>query len=199
MRIALFLEDNGHELFLKALIQRISSEFRVHTEFSVLNSPGGAPRRDEALERFLRDYTRTSAPEFDIAVVAADTDCKGMQAVQQQLQSRVDQAGYPGRVVFAIPEPHIECWYLADPHALQRVLQSPVLPPTPDSRCGRNRFKRQLSDAIRQGGKTSLLGGVEYADAIVGEMDLYRAGVEVPSLGKFIEDLRTAMQEFSKG
>jgi hypothetical protein len=40
-------------------------------------------------------------------------------------------------------------------------------------------------------------GGIEYAEPIVREMDIYRASTNVPSLKRFIDDLRSALRELS--
>ena len=91
------------------------------------------------------------------------------------------------------PEPHIECWYLSDPPALQRVLSSSVQAPVPDSKCGSGRFKRVLSQTVKDAGVEPAEGGIEYAEDIVEEMDIYRACSNVPSLDTFVRDLKKAL------
>ena len=193
MKLGFFLEDIGHELLLCGLAERVAHDSGVQLEIMVLNASGGAPRRDEELRRFLEDYGRGDAPDFDLIVVARDTDCTGFQSVRTLLEGQVRESGYSGKVVYAIPEPHVECWYLADPPALQRVLQSDRLIPVPDSRCGRDRFKERLVQAVTDTGVIPTLGGIEYAEAIVAEMDIYRAGRNVRSLRRFIDDFKDAL------
>ena len=192
MKLGLFLEDIGHERLLYGLAARVADDSGVRWEITVLNASGGAPRRDEELRRFMDDYGRGDAPEFDVIVVARDTDCAGFRTVRRQMEDHVHESRYNGKVVFAIPEPHIECWYLADPPALQRALKSANLALVPDSRCGRDRFKQRLVQAVTDTGVIPTLGGIEYAEAIVAEMDIYRAGRKVKSLGRFIDDLKDA-------
>ena len=45
---------------------------------------------------------------------------------------------------------------------------------------------------MRSGGHPPTLGGIEFAAELVGEMDLYRAGENEPSLQHFIDDFRQA-------
>ena len=117
----------------------------------------------------------------DLVVVVRDTDCAGVRTIQSRYSRLVKDAGYLGDVVIGAPEPHIECWYLADPSALQRVLSAPTQAPVPDSRCGTGRFKEMLARTVTDAKVDPLLGGIEYAEDIVADMDIYRAAANVPS------------------
>lgn len=195
MKVAFFLEDIGHERFLTRLTTRIAAERGIGMDVSVLNATGGAPRLDAEFEKFLKDYSARDALNFDLVVVAKDTDCRGVQTVIDEIKERVGRVRHSPRTVVAAPEPHIECWYLADPSAIQRVLESPSLPAIPDSRCGRGRFKTRLSQTVRDAGVLPLLDGIEYAESIIEKMDLYQATKNVPSLARFVDDLGRALQD----
>ncbi len=197
VKVAFFLEDIGHARFLTNLTSRISLEEDIHLDVLVFNATGGAPRLDSEFNRFMRDYSHQYAPEFDLVIVAKDTDCRGVQVVVNELMQKVEQSRYYERTVVAAPEPHIECWYLADPKAIQRILRSPSLPAVPDSKCGRGRFKERLIQAVKDAGVLPSLGGIEYAESIVEEMDIYEACRNVPSLQRFVSDLRAALRQHS--
>ena len=192
MRVALFLEDVGHERFVAPLVKRLADEASVPIEVIVRNASGGAPQLDQQFVQFLRDYAFANLRP-DLVVVVRDTDCTGVGTVKSRYLGLVEDAGYVGDVVIGAPEPHIECWYLADPPALQRVLHASTQAPTPDSKCGRGRFKQLLSNAVTDAGVAPLLGGIEYAERVIAEMDIYRAAANVPSLDLFIRDLRQAL------
>lgn len=192
MRLALFLEDIGHERFVDALVGRLAGEACVPIEIDVRNARGGAPRLDQQFMQFLRDYAATDTSP-DLVVVIRDTDCNGVDTVKSRYSKLVEDAGYLGDVVIGAPEPHIECWYLADPPALQRVLRAPTQTPVPDSKCGKGRFKQVLSQTMSDAGVVPLLEGIEYAERVVAEMDIYRAASNVPSLDTFIRDLKQAL------
>ena len=192
MRLALFLEDVGHEGFVDALVRRLAVEVNVAVDIEVRNARGGASQLDQQFVQFLRD-NGTLEQQFDLVVVIRDTDCLGVDKVKWRYSGLVRDACYSGKVVIGAPEPHIECWYLSDPTALQRVLHGPAQAPVPDSKCGRGRFKRMLSQTVRDAGVEPLLGGIEYADPLVAEMDIYRACSNVPSLARFVKELRQAL------
>ena len=192
MRVALFLEDVGHERFIGSLVGRLATEARISIEVDVRNASGGAPRLDDQFIQFLSD-SAVASPRPDLVVVVRDTDCAGVSTIKSRYSKLVEAAKYSGNVVIGAPEPHIECWYLADPSALQRVLRASTQAAVPDSKCGRGRFKQILSDTVTEAGVTPLLGGIEYAADVVAELDLYRAAANVPSLDTFIKDLREAL------
>ena len=73
------------------------------------------------------------------------------------------------------------------------VLSSSVQAPVPDSKCGSGRFKRVLSQTVKDAGVEPAEGGIEYAEDIVEEMDIYRACSNVPSLDTFVRDLKKAL------
>ncbi len=134
---------------------------------------------------------------LDLVAVVRDTDCVGVEKVKRRYEELVWDAHYSGDVVIGTPEPHIECWYLSDPAALQRILRADTQAAVPDSKCGRDRFKRKLSEVVEDAQVAPLLGGIEYAEDIVAEMDIYRACSNVPSLGTFVEDFKRALRQFA--
>ena len=187
--IAFFLEDIAHEKFITGLVHRIASEMRIPVKFDVRNATGGIPRMRGELRRFLRQSVRASTMPFDMLVIAQDTDCRGESTIRREVGDVVQRAGYIGTTVIAAPAPHIECWYLADPVAIQSVNHSSRLVSVPSSECEKDLYKRQLSHEFPD----RPLGGIESASDIVAAMDTYRAGQNVPSLGHFMDDLRSTL------
>lgn len=92
----------------------------------------------------------------------------------------------------ACPDPHVELWYLANPQGLGSALGANVS--LPRKKCQRDRYKKLLVDALRQAGRIVRLGGAEFAEEIVSAMDLYRAAKNAPSLGSFIDDVRSVLR-----
>ena len=187
--IGLFLEDIAHEEFIVGLVLRIASELCIAVEFNVRNATGGIPRMRGELRRFLGAHAGTVP--FDILVIAQDTDCRGENTIRREVRAVVDRAGYTGTTVVAAPAPHIECWYLADPVAIQRINRSPTLSSVPSSECEKDLYKSELAQAFRN---SPLGGGVEQAGKLVADMNLYNAGDNVPSLGKFIAEIREKLR-----
>ena len=197
-RIGYFLEDIAQERFILALVQRVASDVRealvTELRHEVRNATGGGGQALTQFGQFLERWQRGGEQAFDILIVAIDGNCVGPAQRIQHIQSVAEQKSYPGRVVCAVPNPHIEKWYLSDPQGFQAQFQSPRLPVVPSRKCERDRYKRALVQALQQADLEAPLGGAEYGDEVVAGMDLYRAAKKDRALGRFISDLRSALR-----
>lgn len=194
INIGLFLEDIGHQNLIEALIRRAASEITdAPIEIDVRNASGGKGRMAAQFEDYLRDYGQHFQPRYDIVVVARDTDCQGRTKTRRELEQITQRAEYVGRVVYAVPEPYIETWYLADPSAVQSVAGSHNTPPVPGTKCNPTLYKGVLASLFRETGIEPALGGIEYAVEITEQMDVYQASKNVPSLGQFLDDFRSSL------
>lgn len=200
IHVGYFLEDIAQENFLKALVERIAQEIGFAAgciRHEVRNATGGRAVVLDELHRFLRDVAREREPCFEILVVAIDGNCRGHQARQDEIRAIVQRSGYPGAVVCAVPDPHIERWYLADPHGFQQALGTHVLPQPPSYKCERGRYKEALRRAVRQTGVVAPLGGIEYGPGIAATLDLYRVGRTDTGFKHFIDELRGGLTPFA--
>lgn len=155
IRIGYFLEDIGQERFLKALVNRVAQDMGLafrKLRHEVRNATGGLDAALGELRRFLRDVNHERERPFALLVVAIDGDCRGYRERRDEIRAIVEESGYPGPVMCAVPDPHIERWYLADPRGLQQVLEVGSVPAVPAYKCERGRYKQALRDAIRQTG-----------------------------------------------
>jgi len=84
---------------------------------------------------------------------------------------------------------------MADPESLTAIIGAE--PKKERRKCERDRYKKLLVEAIRQGGQIVTLGGIEFATDIVLSMDLYRASKNEPSLKSFIDDMRSILRRSS--
>ncbi len=187
--IGLFMEDIAHEKFITSLVERIASESGTKVEFDVRNATRGIPQMRGELRRFLRDHTQIGNSIFDILIIVQDADHNSEAETKNEIQRHIERIGYPGETIVAVPDPHIEAWYLADPISIQAIGGSQNLIQTPQGDSEKDRYKRELSRAFPY----APLGGIEYADEIVMNMDLYCAGRNVSSLRHFIDDLRSTL------
>jgi len=152
IRIGYFLEDRGHETFLKALVNRLAVEKGLKTgEWAndVRSASGG--KSIEAYRGFLKDITRPRATNpFNILIVASDGNCKGYQEKRNQLLKFAEKVklSRTDTLVLAIPDPHIERWYMSDPQAFNRAFGSGVLPVLPAYKCEKSHYKKIMQDAI---------------------------------------------------
>ncbi|MBW2000237.1 MAG: hypothetical protein JRJ29_20045 [Deltaproteobacteria bacterium] len=145
---------------------------------------------------FLKSISPKGKPTpFDIIVVASDGNCKGYLEKKNQLLGYAEKAGFPrfDILVFAIPDPHIERWYMNDPQGFNRAIGSGALPVLPPYKCEKGLYKRVMREAIASSDVRPQFGGYEYGEKIVEEMDLYRASKTDNSLKHFIDDLGGAL------
>jgi len=101
-------------------------------------------------------------------------------------------------LVCAIPDPHIERWYIADPEGLQQAIGAGVRPVPPAYKCERGRYKRAILGVFADVGIKPLLGGAEYGNDVVEAMDLYAAQQADPALKHFVDHLKEALSPFSR-
>jgi len=188
--VALFVEDFAHQAFLAALLQRLAAEYGVEVHLDWRNARRGHGAVVNELKQFLRDLQRGQDRLPDLVVVATDANCKGLVERLRQINYVTSESA--PRVICAVPDPHIERWLLLDSAAFKTVFGRGCN--APDQKCERMRYKKMLIDAIRVSGVTPSLGGIEFAEDIVAEMDFNRAVAADDSLRRVIEELRGVFQ-----
>ena len=191
--IGLFMEDIAHERFITSLVERIASEADINLRLDVRNSSGGVPRMRGELQRFLRDHANIESATFDILIIVQDADREGETGVKSQIRNLIERIGYPRMTILAVPDPYIEAWYLADPSSIQTLTGSSTLIQIPQGDFDKNRYKNELSSAF----PFAPYGGIEYADEIVANMDLYQACRNVNSLRHFTDELRSTLTQLA--
>ena len=191
MRLGFFLEDLAHEKFVVTLTLRVLELTAGDAALDVRNARGGDAIG--SYYRFLQDCKRGRQSPYDLLVVCSDGNCTGPAKRRRDLDEKRARLQYDGEVIYAIPDPHIERWYLLDTVALARAAGVPIPDEVPAHKCGKLIYKELLMNAFRRGGITPLLGGgSEYGDAVATEMDLElirRKPNRDDSLCQFIDDL----------
>jgi len=191
------LEDRGHEILLKAFVARVAKEkgFKPGGWFDDVRAAIGG-KSIQAYRTFLKDISRMGAYfPFDILIIASDGNCKGYLEKKNQLMGYAEKAKFPHLVmlIFAIPDPHIERWYMADPQGFNKAIGAGALPVLPAYKCERGLYKKVMREAIASSGIMPQFGGYEYGERIVQEMDLYEAAKVDSSLKHFLDDLSDAL------
>jgi hypothetical protein len=199
IRLGYFLEDIAHEQFMTCLVTRIALDIGLESSYlkhDIRNASGGHGKALTELERFLRDIKkgRISAPP--VLVVAIDGNCMGYNAKAHEIKTRVEKYDYAGQLVCAVPDPHIERWYMVDPPGFQSAIESKLMPQLPAYKCEKGLYKRILKEAFKQADIIPLLGGAEYAEDIVAKMDLYKAQKEDGALKVFVDQLKQALSPY---
>jgi len=199
IRILYFLEDRAQEGFIKAFVGRIAKEESIPDDSIVhdVRSARGGSRAISEFRKFINDMAEVEATEVDSVVVAIDGNCKGYTERIRELDKPIkENHPFKGRVIYAIPDPHIERWYLMDQRALKASVGLDRAPDLPPYKCKRDYYKGVLSRALKEADVGSLLGGAEYAEIIVGNIsDLYWLGKQDAGFGAFVENLRKFFKE----
>lgn len=197
--IAYFLEDRAQESFIRALVEKVATLESVTSlglKHYLLSSTGGS-RAIMDFRNFANEARKGKLPgdilRAELIVVAIDGNCKGVSQMAEKLNRHVRADNrFSGKVVYAIPDPHIERWYLLDPQALLSTIGQST--PPPQYKCSRDYYKAVLRRLLQDAGIPSLLGGAELGKPIVDQMDLYHAAQVDPSFDRFVRDLRSAFR-----
>ena len=187
--ITLFCEDSFHEKFIGALLRRFGNDYAVGVAPRFLSSQGGLSRMHHEYKDFLRDLSRQRQPLPGSIIVVVDANCKGHKGRKELMDGML--APYPQfqqLVSYAIPDPHIERWMLVDPIAFKTVFGRGCT--LPAIKCAKDEYKKLLRREIRESGIDAPLGGEEFAEDIVMEMNLGQVEVREPSLGLFLKSLK---------
>lgn len=184
--VLLFVEDVAQERFLTALLKRMAADRSVPLTVRVRSARGGFARVLGQLEEFANAVEKGQDTLPDGLVVSVDANCRGFLERRRAVQARA------GRlfefIMPAIPDPHIERWYLLDGEAFRAALGRGCR--APDAKCEKERYKRLLNAAVLESGVQPLLGGVEYAEDIVNEYHIQRVADVDESFGRLVGDIR---------
>jgi hypothetical protein len=189
--VDLFVEDRAHEVFLKALVGRLTAEEAHRVTIRIRSARGGHGRVVEEFGLYQDTVLRGLSSIPDLLVAAVDANCSRYQEAISRLNEHLRKE-FQDRTAFACPDPHVERWYMADPESFARIVGAE--PPRERRKCQRDRYKKQLTEAIRKAGHVPTLGGIEFAQDLVTAMDLHRAGKSEPSLGAFVNDVRVILR-----
>ena len=188
--IALFVEDYAHRQVIGTLVQRIAEESDVAIQLDWRNAVGGHGKVITELNNYMRDLRRQGDLRPDLIVVATDANCKGLNERMREISGRDE----PAPMILAIPDPHIERWLLLDGAAFKNVFGKGC--DAPDQKCDRDRYKQRLIEAIHATGTIPILGGIEYAEDIVQQIDINRVAQADRSFRRFVEELRDMFQSW---
>ena len=186
--IALFVEDYAHQQIIGALVRRVAAECNTAIRLDWRVAVGGHGKVIAGLNNYMRDLKRQGSPWPDLIVVATDANCKGLNERAREVVGQDE----PAPMILAIPDPHIERWLLLDSAAFKAVFGKGC--DAPDQKCDRGHYKQRLIEAIYATGTIPRLGGIEYAEDIVEQININRATRLDKSFRRFVADLRTMFQ-----
>ncbi|MEO8972729.1 MAG: hypothetical protein ABI406_14150 [Ktedonobacteraceae bacterium] len=190
--ISLFVEDTGHREFLNAVLSRFAGQYKLNLTIKFESALGGHGKAITELKLYVRDLERNNKIVPDLLIAATDGNCKGYLARKQEVDNVTKHFG--GAVICAIPDPHIERWFLLDSSAFKEAFGVGCSVPT--YKCERHLYKKLYDEALTRAGQESILGGTEYVRTLVNAMDLDKLERSEDSLGRFLKSLRQQFQEW---
>ena len=189
--ISLFVEDEAHEDFLTALVQRLADTYQVEVHLAPYSVRGGRGKVINALKRYQQELLHNQEELPHLIIVGIDGNCMRPPAREREINQVL--SGFADFAISAIPDPHIERWLLLDAEAFKTVFGSGCL--TPDRKCERDRYKRLLMNAIYEVGANPTLVGTQHVAALVNAMNFQRIARRSDSLGRLFKALQ---QQFEK-
>ena len=194
-KIVLFCEDTGHEAVINALIHKLIPAGAV--QVIPLSARHGKGKALAELACYLKQVHENRVGVPDAIVAAIDANCKGYNDKRREIDDKIPD-GFSSTIplIHAIPDPHVERWLLIDSHAFKQVFGKGCS--APDQKCEKARYKNLLGDAVKQAGGTPLLGGIEHAEEIIGNMDILQIKKLDDSLKKFIEELEDVLKRWEQ-
>jgi hypothetical protein len=193
--LLLFVEDQAQERFLTALLLRIAAERKTRIAIRPRATHGGFAKVLSQLADFAEAVERNREPRPDGVVVGLDANCQGHLKRRGMIIERAGQLS--DLVICAIPDPHIERWFLLDGEAFRKAVGFGC--DAPDEKCEKGRYKRLLNQAVRKAGVQPLLGGVEYAEDIVNACNIQKVADREPSFGRLVSDFRAWLNRQQRG
>ncbi len=182
--IIYFLEDRMQESFIISLVNRIAGEYKLTISNEVFSASGGSGAVLNQLKKFVKTLEPAS---FDLLVVSIDGNCKGTFEKERQIMKNIPE-NLKDKTICCIPDPHIERWYLLDLHALKKAIEYPVrISPPPQQKCKKDYYKNILGEALKPVG--TLLGGAEYAEKVVENLDLQLVKNKDKGFQRFLDEL----------
>jgi hypothetical protein len=183
--LLLFVEDTAQERLVGGLAARMAHELGVPVNIRARSARGGYAKVLGQLQDYAADVEAGRTDLADGIIIAADANCQGYLSRRNDILRRLGK--YSNFAVCAIPDPHIERWFLLDSSAFKRVVGHGCK--APDEKCEKERYKRMLNQAVLEAGVEPLLGGIEYAEDLVRELNFQTAGKD-DSFGRFLTELR---------
>jgi hypothetical protein len=202
IKIIYFLEDRAQDGFIKAIVERIAKEESIPTSSlitDIRSSKRGGSRCVKEFKVFIKDSEKTGTENVDFLVVAIDGNRKGYRDRIRELEKHIKpDHPFKNRVIYAVPDPHIERWYITDQRAFKDGVKIDKAPDLPPYKPKKDYYKQVINRALKDSGVDSSLGGAEYAERIVEKIDLDLLGKQNAGFQTFIEDLRRAFRQMRR-
>lgn len=189
--IIFYLEDAAQEAIIPPLVERlIQDEGKNIGDYAllVLGARGGGSI--SAYKAYIKQVKKQKNLNADVLIVGSDGNCNGFTKRRQQLMDASKNIPYP-YIITAIPDPHVERWYMLDGHALAMAADTAVQAVVPAIKCDKNHYKTLLKKTFTDQNVFPPLGGIEYGPEVAKTMDLYAAGTADHAFRDFVDQVRS--------
>ncbi len=194
--VTLIGEDYGHETAIKALLDRYILEHGIVAQTAVLSCQGGMPKVHFEFGQYLDRIDKGHLDLPDLIVVATDSNCAGYTNRRKQMEKVTNRyAAIANTVAYAIPDPHVERWLLADPNAFKKAVGKGCAP-LPKLKCNKDEYKDLLYKSVRETGVNPVLGGLEYAEDIMKSANLALLEQSEPSFQLTAKQIKGFLQQW---
>lgn len=173
--VDLFGEDEGHEVVVKAILDKLSPHIKVNS--ITIN------RKNQVLKALIRQATA------DILILAKDANDEGLVKRRRYLSELVSD-NQKEKLVLCVPDRYIEKWLLLDSAAFKRVFGKGFDAPKTSENHGY--YKDFLRRSIVSAGHTTRTG-LERAADIINAMDF--SAIQDESFQAFITDLQSFLDK----
>lgn len=190
-RVDIFVEDRAHEYFIRALVMRVAREQGISVDIQIRSATGGHGRAIGEFRKYMVLVEKGVLLRPELIVVGIDANCSKFTAKRQEIFDAVSPLRR-SEVIAACPDPHIERWFMADVKSFHRIVGS--MPRIKQKKCKRDYYKSALANAIRDAGHPTTLSGVEFAEELANDIDLYESGKMDRSFALFIDELRSLLR-----
>lgn len=202
LRVLYFLEDRAQDAFIKALVIKIAKQESIHPSRLIheIRSARGGSRVRVDFKKFIKDTAKSTAYNVDLLVVAVDGNCKGYKEQIRNLEKYIKpNHPFSNKVVYAIPDPHIERWYIMDQRAFKEGVGIEQAPQLPTYKCQKGYYKNKLNQTLKEADVNSLLGGAEFGERIVESIENLDAfSKQDNGLLSFVTELRIKMRNWKR-
>ena len=198
LRIAYFFEDIAHENFIKAFTRRLIKENGLEIEVEDILTSRKGEYKKKFIE-YLKECKKRNIFEYDIVILVHDANCKGINEFKNMIQRYLDKHNYKFPIVWAIPDPYIERWYLLDKRAFLIAIQGEKSPPELPYQCSKRYksfYKEKLREAIHQNDIEPIQGGAEYGELIAENINYKEIAQRDKSFELFVNSLEDAKNFF---
>ena len=131
--------------------------------------------------------------DYDRVIVVHDCKCKGKEKVKKFFSDIAGRSAYPYKEIsYALPDPYIERWYLADTKALKEAIKLKKEPSKLGYVHDKKRpdfYKNEINRITSESEMELPWVASEYGDKIAEKLDLQAVGKVDKNFKEFIESL----------